>query len=162
MRVETATALIGGLIYKPDWKFTVTDNTNRFEDSVVVRVDYPCVNSDRAYAQMGYPETEPEDRELANGTVVKAGTPTIRWDGTANASKVFMLGEVKDDIALYYVLAKFIMCIEEHEMREFLRVQSTLWSPFHPHREDGIERWASLTGTLLEVEQYHDTTFGLA
>lgn len=162
MNTDTAIALIGTMAYKPDWEFKPTDNTGRFEDSVKMTISYPCANSDRDYARMGYPDVEPEDRTLPSGKVAKAGTPTIRWNGKASASFLLMLSDVNDVSELYYLIARTIMEIEEHEMREFLRITPTFWSPFHPHHADGMKRWAQVTGRPLDHVYTSDTRFGLA
>ncbi|MGW7514154.1 hypothetical protein ACWGJ2_00980 [Streptomyces sp. NPDC054796] len=136
--METASAieLIQDVIYKPGWSFTARDHTQRFEDTVVVRVDYPARNSNRDQAKAGYPQTITTYAEFP--LVVKNFT--------------------NED--LYASLLKTIISIEEHEAREFLRVLPTDWAPFHPHRVDGMRRWAARNGEGGDV--LADLQFGIA
>lgn len=129
MLVQTAIELLGQVVYKPGWKFVVEDSTKRYENSVKVTIHYPAQETGREDAKHGYP--------VANKPY---------------ASFTFMVGNVSD-VELYRKLAKAIMEIEEHEMREYLRISPTFWAPFHPHQLDGMERW----GTL-----HDDLRFGLA
>lgn len=150
MNTDTAIALIGNMVYKPGWEFTAEDNTGRFEGSIKLTVRYPCVDSNRDRAAAGYPETD------------ESGTATMRPDGKARASYVLMVCDCDDDVALWHLVAQMIMNIEEHEMREFLRITPTYWAPFHPHRSDGMKRWAAVTGKPVEHIVATDLTFGLA
>jgi hypothetical protein len=162
MNTDTAIALISQLVYKPGWEFIAEDNTSRFEGSVRLTVWYPCHNSDRKYAPAGYPATEPQDTVSGKGEPVAAGTPTIRPEGKAKAAFALMLSDVDDVTELYHLIACTIMQIEEHEMREFLRTAPTYWAPFHPHHDDGIRRWAAVTGQPFRHVQASDLSFGLA
>lgn len=135
--METASAieLIRRVIYKPGWKFTARDHTKRFEGTIVVRVDYPARNSNRDQAEAGYPQE----------IITYAEFPLV----------------VKDcaDDDLYAALLRAITSIEEHESREFLRVRPTNWAPFHPHRVDGMRRWAARNG---KGDLLADLQFGIA
>lgn len=124
MEVQSAIRLINGLIYKPEWKITATDHTNRFESSVKVRIDYPAYSSDRDEAVSGYPTK----------IYTYSTFPLIVADC--------------DDVDLYRQIITAIVEIETHEAREFLRVRRTWWAPFHPHRIDGMKRWGNVTGDL--------------
>ncbi|MER5302798.1 hypothetical protein ABT039_25505 [Streptomyces lasiicapitis] len=134
--METASAikLVDEMIYKPGWEFAARDHSQRFEDTIVVHVDYPARNSNRDQADAGYPNEITTYAEFP--LVVKGCT----------------------DEDLYAALLKVIMQIEEHEAREFLRVRPTGWAPFHPHRATGMRRWAARTGTGLLA----DLQFGIA
>lgn len=160
MYIDTAKALIGNLIYKPGWEFICEDGTSRFEGAVVLTIWYPCPDSNRDNARLGYPDVEP-CATVKNGKEIEAGTPTIRPDGRARASFTLMIGDADQD-TLNYMVANAIMEIEEHEMREFLRTSPTYWAPFHPHHTDGMERWAKVSGKPFAHVQRGDLSFGLA
>lgn len=124
MNVDSAIQLVNSIIYRPGWKFTATDHTNRFEGTIAVRIDYPARNSNRDQAAQGYPEEIQTYAEF----------PMIVLDC--------------DDIAIYRRLVQKISDIETHEIREFFRVQPTMWAPFHPHRIDGMRRWGNVEEDL--------------
>lgn len=116
MNVESALDLVNAIIYRPGWRISATDHTNRFEGSIKVRIDYPAQNTDREEAP-----------EYNRAIMTYATFPLIVLDC--------------DDIGLYRKIMEAILKIEEHEAREYFRVQPTLWAPFHPHRIDGMRRW---------------------
>lgn len=116
MRVSSAVELVNNLSYKPGWTITATDHSNRFEATIVVQVDYPARNSDQELAPK-YPEK----------IMTYAKTPMVIGDC--------------DDVSLYRQILNFLMEIELHEAREFLRVRPTFWAPFNPHRLDGMRRY---------------------
>lgn len=135
MNVSSAVELINNsLVYKPGWAFTATDHTNRFEDTIVVRVDYPARNSNRDQAADGYQE------EIQT----YASFPLVVRDCT--------------DEDLVFQVLQAIGRIEMHEAREFLRLKPTMWAPFHPHKVDGMTRWTERTGDRL----VDDLQFGIA
>lgn len=135
MRVESALDLINALVYKPGWRVSATDHTNRFEGSILVRIDYPARSSNR--------EDAPD------------------YETVINTYATFpLVVENCDDTSLYYKIAQAISGIDVHEMREFLRVEPTLWAPFHPHRIGGMQTWAKMTGERNGVED--DLKFGIA
>lgn len=135
MNVASAVELINNsLVYKPGWAFTATDHTNRFEDTIVVRIDYPAQNSNRDQAADGYPES----------IQTYASFPLVVRDCT------------DEDLAFQVLQA--VVKIEVHEAREFLRLKPTMWAPFHPHNVDGIKRWDDRTGDRLA----DDLQFGIA
>ncbi|MBB4786020.1 hypothetical protein [Streptomyces rapamycinicus] len=135
--METASAieLVEDVIYKPGWTFTARDHTKRFESTIVVRVNYPARNSNRDQAETGYPQE----------ITTYAEFPLVVNDYT--------------DEDLYAALLETIMSIEEHEAREFLRVQPTNWAPFHPHRATGMRRWAARSD---KPDLMDDLQFGIA
>ena len=135
MEAKSAIKLIHDVIYKPGWVFVARDHTGRFEDSITVRIEYPARNSNRDQAVAGYPKEINTYAEF----------PLVVKDCT--------------DEDLYAELLRMIMSIEEHEAREFLRVEPTQWAPFHPHRVDGMRRWAARTG---RTDLRADLQFGLA
>lgn len=119
MKIPTAIDLVTALTYKPGWSITATDHTNRYEGTIVVRIDYPARNSDRDQAP-AYPQ---EISTYASFPVIveDCGGPDV----------------------LYRRILEAIVKIEEHEAREFLRVSPTRWAPFHPHTIDGMRRWGT-------------------
>lgn len=135
MDIQSALKLVNeSLVYKPEWKFTAEDHSNRFEGTITVRVDYPARNSNRDQAENGYPE------EIMTYAV-------------------FPLVVVDCDVeSLTYKILESIIKIEAHEAREFLRVEPTMWAPYHPHRVDGMKRWSARTGEPL----VSDLQFGIA
>lgn len=135
MNVASAVELINNsLVYKPGWTFTATDHTNRFEDTIVVRVDYPALNSNRDQAADGY------QQEIQT----YASFPLVVRDCT--------------DEDLFFQVLTAIGKIELHEAREFLRLKPTMWAPFHPHNVDGMKRWSARTGDRM----VDDLQFGIA
>lgn len=128
MNIDTACQLIATLIYKPGWKFQAASFEKRHEGVIALRVTYPAMNSDRDQADNGFPNEVP---------------------GGVRADFVMPVGDLKDATCLYKrLLCNVIMKIEEHEAREFLRVQPTKWAPFHPHHQDGMERWGDMESDL--------------
>jgi hypothetical protein len=118
MLVESAIQLVNQLIYKPGWKITAEDATNRHENAIRLRIDYPAQETSRQAARAGYDQ-----------------------DNLPYAAFYIMIGPNCDDISLYRFVAERIIEIDTHEMREYLRVNPTLWAPFHPHQLDGMTRW---------------------
>lgn len=117
MRTDTAVQLVGQIVDKPGWEFTASV-CDRFEDCILVRVDYPAPRFNREDA----PEYETEIM--------------------ANATFRIPVGDVKNPEELFRrVFDDVIMETERHEHREAFRVAPTWWAPFHPHRHDGIVRW---------------------
>jgi hypothetical protein len=137
VNITSAITLIENLVYKPGWGFEAFDHTNRFEGSIRVKITYPALNSNRDQACDGYPTAISTYAEF----------PMV----VANC----------DDSGLYRQVANAIVKIEEHEMREFLRVQPTYWAPFHPHRIDGMKRWNS-TDSVSADQVTPDLQFGIA
>jgi hypothetical protein len=133
MLVNSAVELVNQLIFLPGWTITATDHSNRFEGTILVRVDYPARNSNRDQAPDGYPQ---EIRTYATFPLVVADC---------------------DDADVYGAIVEALAEIELHEIREFLRVSPTNWAPFHPHRVDGMRRWAKRTGGDIR----HDLKFGI-
>lgn len=135
MEIRSALDLINSLAYKPGWLFAAEDHSNRFEGTVKVTIHYPAQNSNRDKAEEGYPES----------IMTYACFPLVVAECAAVEDLVFQI-------------LTAIGRIEMHEAREFLRVEPTLWAPFHPHRVDGMKRWAARTGEPL----VSDLQFGVA
>lgn len=140
MDIQTAIDLISQITYKPGWIITSRDNSKRFESSICVDITYPATNSDRSEAP------DYSTPILPNG---------------ARASFAVMVNKL-DNVALYAAICQFIMTIEEHEMREFFRINPTYWAPFHPHKTDGMARWAAMHDIPVHIQTYKDMTFGLS
>lgn len=133
MNVDTAIRLIDQLVYKPGWKFTGKDHTNRFEGTIILHVDYHAFASDRPDAEQGY------KREI---------------DTYAEFPIVVQNCDAED---LYFKILECIGEIEMHEAREFLRVFPSYWAPFHPHQVDGMRKWQDRTGRPM----VQDLQFGI-
>lgn len=118
MRVDSACRLIDMLVYKPGWEIWAENYEKRHEGALLVHIKYPANNSSREGAPEGYPEK---------------AKPFAHF--------VLLVGDIQTDRELYKRLAQVLLKIEEHEMREFLRIAPTYWAPFHPHQIDGIRSW---------------------
>lgn len=116
MRTDTAVQLVDQIVSKPGWELRASV-CDRFEDCVIVRVNYPTVQFNRDHA--------PQYEEAI----------------TADASFRIPVGEMVDPTELYKRIMDIILEIEVHEHREAFRIAPTYWAPFHPHRNDGIGRW---------------------
>lgn len=52
--------------------------------------------------------------------------------------------DFRDADELLFYLFQWVMELEEHESREFFRCADRDWhAPFHPHRAEGAELWAT-------------------
>jgi sugar phosphate isomerase/epimerase len=123
MEVERAIQLINSLVYKPGWAFLASDHTNRFANTVKVRIEFDARNSNRECA----PDYAEEIRTYANYAFNVAAAD-------------------KFDIARQ--MLNCLIDIETHEAREFLRFRDSLDAPFHPHNLDGMRRWGNVQGDL--------------
>lgn len=137
MLISSAINLVQQLVFFPGWKFTATDHTNRFEGSILVRIDYTAQETGRENARQGYPET----------INTYATFPMIVVDC--------------DDTMLYRKIANAITKIQIHELREALRVHPTCWAPFHPHNVDGMKRWLSTDDICNDDALMGDMQFGI-
>lgn len=128
METESACRLINqALTYKPKWKFEAESNEKRFEGTITVCIHYPAFASEREY------EGEYTDEIMTY-------------------AKFRIVVSDCDDMTLYRRLLEKLLKIEEHEAREFFRVQPTNWAPYHPHRVDGIRNWGA---------EHEDLMFGV-
>ena len=139
MRIDSAIALIDQVVYKPGYSFTATDHSKRFEGTIKVHVAYSAVETGRANAADGYQEVI-----------------------TTYAEFPIMVGDVQDAICLYRRLIEAILLVEAHEAREALRVNPTLWAPFHPHAIDGMKAWRRTADDATPAELMSDFQFGIA
>jgi len=122
VKFDTAKVLIEQVIYKPGWKFEVTDFSHRFEGTIMVKVTYPATNSDRDQAPCFSEQIE----------------------GGARASFGLACGDCNNPMDLYRtMLTDVIMPIELHEAREFFRIPPTNWAPYHPHNLTGMKEWGT-------------------
>lgn len=142
MFVDTAIKLIEGLVYKPGYKFSAVDHTKRFEGTVKVHLQYDAPETGRENAAEGYPEriTTFAEFPIAVGDLSGPDAAT----------------------GLYRRVLDAILLVEEHEAREALRVNPTLWSPFHPHTLDGIKLWTTTEKVCQPRELMRDFQFGIA
>lgn len=142
MLIDTAIALVASLVYKPGYALSATDHSKRFEGTIKVRLDYTAPETGRANAAQGYPEviTTYAEFPIAVGDL----------HGPQAAS------------CLYRRVLDAILLVEEHEAREALRVQPTLWAPFHPHQLDGIDLWTATASSVQRPELLRDYQFGIA
>lgn len=138
MEVSSAVTLVNCLVYKPGWEISATDHTGRFEGAIQVHLSYPVHLYNRADA----PDYTQTDR------------PSVSFP--------VLVGDFRDDHELYGAVLDLILRIEEHEAREALRCEPTYWSPFHPHKADGIRRWVEHTRRPDREAHLRDLTFGLA
>jgi hypothetical protein len=124
MLTRSAVELVSGLIFRPGWTLT-SEACGRFEECIIVRFDYPAPDYSREFAKDGYcAKAEP------------------------HASFRIPVRDL-DDIGLYRALLDKVAIIDGHEAREALRVRPTMWSPFNPHRLDGMERYGCAERDLL-------------
>lgn len=142
MRVETAIALIEQLVYKPGYHLSAVDHTKRFEGTVKVHLSYVAPETGRENAAKGYEEIIKTYAEFPIAVGDLSGP-------TAN-------------VCLYRRVLDAILEVEAHEAREALRVQPTLWAPFHPHQLDGIDVWNATTTSRQRPELLRDFQFGIA
>lgn len=122
-----AVELINSLVYKPGWTFETTVS-DRFEDTVELRVTYPARNYNRDQA----PEYPQEIRP--------------------SAVFMLMLGQCDCDEALFHEIIKILMRIEDHEAREALRVPTLdggFHAPFHPHNYATMCAWSARSGNPI-------------
>lgn len=122
---ETA-EMLASITYRPGWTFTASAvepweciiRTGELGD-VVFTMECETVDTDRQYAMEGYPQTK-----------------TLDWSLPVD-SAIF-----KDRDDLLRSVFEMLMSIELHESREFFRVGTEdMQAPFHPHREEGNQRW---------------------
>jgi len=119
MNCESAIRLTGNLVFRPGWKIEAKCHCHRFEECVCVTFTYPAFETAREQAEQGYPlENEP------------------------HASYPVQVRDL-DDAGLYRKILECIADIDSHEAREALRVKPTYWAPFHPHQQDGMQRWGA-------------------
>ncbi|MFE5369229.1 hypothetical protein [Streptomyces mirabilis] len=117
MDAQRAVDLINKISYRPGWEI----NAHLMIDGlpyVIVIAHVHTVNSDQDQAIKGYPEKI----ILAPDTMIDAGlydTPE----------------------ALYGRILDWIIGLEIHEAREFLRVGDDMRAPFHPHRPECQDAW---------------------
>lgn len=136
METRSAIELVNNLVYRPGWTIEATDYTKRFEGSIMVKFTFPAFHTEREHARNGYPSHTDSS-----------------W-----AQFPIMVGDCIDDCELYGRVLDCIRDLEMHEAREFLRVQPTMWAPFHPHRMDGMKRWSERNGTPVS----DDYRYGVA
>lgn len=141
MNVETACQLFNDLEFKRNGhEYRIkAEPFPRFEDAIVLTIDYPVIDSSRHNWDVPIGEVQSDGKKKELFYV------STRW--------VILAGCCDDALALYREFLDKIAIIDSHEAREALRVKSTRWAPFHPHRVGGMQRWGDVNG---------DIQFGLA
>lgn len=117
MNAQRAVELINKISYRPEWEISAHLMAAGLP-YVFVTARVHTVNSDRDQAIKGYPEKI----ILGPDTMIDAE-----------------LYDTPDD--LYGRILDWIIGLEIHEAREFLRVGDDMRAPFHPHRPEGQAAW---------------------
>lgn len=131
MDAGQAVSEINKLMYKPGWRITAwVDDNPRYRNSVVINCAFDTYNSAEVYAHDNYRYSP-----IIRPSVVE------RQDVT----------ECRGSEDVFRLVAEFIMKIEEHEMREFLRTKGDFKAPFHPHTFPGMLAW----GDMFHDEEYN-------
>lgn len=145
MDVARAIELVKGISYRPDWTFTATDHTKRFQESIVLRIDYVAPDTDVKWA--------PDYAHIIN----------------THANFVIPLGFLSDE-EFYREVYRAILDVEMHESREFFAVEGqTFRKPVHPHTDEGMLSWAAnfnpdfhnTSQTTVRDSIRHDLLFGV-
>jgi len=123
MQASRATQIIEDVVYKPGWKFEALVS-DRFEEAVTLQISYAAPNFSR--------ENAPDylERTMANASFMRLCTP-----------------DCTDDSIVEWVF-HCIMQVEQHEAREAFRLAPMMYAPFHPHRQDGMQRFGDPDGDL--------------
>lgn len=124
MEAQRFCDVINDLAYRPGWSFRAVEipDGQRLEGgNVIITVAVETLDTNRECARDGY--TTP--KIIGDAIPIDAG----RFD-------------TSDDVAAFMFAT--IMDFEVHEAREFLRIKGEDYrAPFHPHREECREVWAS-------------------
>jgi hypothetical protein len=138
MTVARMCEQIGAIHYRPGWSFKATDYTKRFEQGCQVTVRFPAPNTNQDLAKLGYPQMI-----------------------DVEANFVLRLCDCATTEDLCYQILEIIAQVDRHEAREFLRVGTDFEAPFHPHRLDGMARYARLAHPGVEVLSLaYDESYG--
>lgn len=131
MDAESAVSEINKLSYMPGWRITAwVDDNPRHRNSVIINCSFDAYNSSLGYAKDNYRYSP-----IIRPSVVE------RQDVT----------ECRGSEDVWRLVAEFIQKINEHEMREFLRIPSENYkAPFHPHKFEGMEAWG---------DEFHDLEY---
>lgn len=123
MQVSDAVEFLNNLVMKPGWTLHAEDGTRRYENGVKVTLTEHTFHTEVAFA------------------------PAYEDGGMFDAYATWMLQVGKDDrVSLTRKVLDCIADFNSHEWREFLRYGDTLEAPFHPHREEGMQRWGNEEG----------------
>jgi len=139
MDVQTGIDLIDQISYKPEWEFTASDYTAKFEGTIRVRITYPAYDSNRAYSDADKLRPIKTYGEFA-----------------------LMVGDIIEPNQLYRRVLDALTKIELHEMREFLRTKGGMFAPFHPHTVQGMRAWNEYVAPDLLADLSTDFQFGIA
>jgi hypothetical protein len=123
METSKAAEAINAITPRPGYGHYATDYSNRFENTVAVRIaQYGAHRSERALWP-AYDETT-----------------TVWADFTLDATSLATDADIVDALTSVYLQH------EEHELREFLRTPDGD-APLHPHTRDGMRAWALRHGS---------------
>jgi hypothetical protein len=143
MHINTAIALIEGITYKPGWTLWAEDFTKRYEETVLLHLNYSAPDTDVKYA----PEY------------------AVFVPGGARANFAIMVGDCDDPMSLYRKVFEVLMRVEYHESREFFSVNGEYFDkPFHPHTMGGMKNWAAAQAANADADPlvFADLAFGVA
>jgi hypothetical protein len=131
MDAYTAVRLLADVHDQPGW-----EHYAGALDAGTIRLTltFPMRDSSREYAPAGYPVR---------------GTGMPQFD--------IAVADL-DEMGLYRAFADAEIDAVTHEIREFLRVGTDYWAPFHPHRREGTRRWHG--EDVSRATAAHDLYFG--
>jgi hypothetical protein len=125
MEVPTAIRIINdGICFMPGWQITASDFTGRHQGTICLHVEYP-------------------GRETA-----RREAPDYKLHNRPRAAFLIQVANIRDDIELHRKVLDKLIEFWTHEARESYRVNPSMWAPFHPHNQDGMERWGDVEKDL--------------
>ena len=119
MTPETAICLVSNIVMLPGWELSACDHSDRFEGSIKLELHYTVPNTNRENA------------------------PCYDTELSTYASEPIFVINCNDPVELYRRIINWIAEVQLHELREAFRIAPTMWAPFHPHKQDGMERWGT-------------------
>jgi hypothetical protein len=138
MKPASAAAFVNDqVIFWPGWEFVATDYSWFFEDDTV-KID------------VYYRPHETNRQDARDNDLHDIPTPVLYLGPVPFPVHVDGL----DEFGLLYELGKIVLEIQEHEMREALRVRRLDYdAPFHPHKIAGNRTWEEKrNGDLSRVQ----------
>lgn len=122
---QDAERLLGRIHYKPDWTLTAFQPW--------------YAEGSRGGSRM----------QIELRCIVPNSSNWPRYQGLSQAGGVFEidLDRIHTEDEFYRVVLNNIIAWETHEAREFFRIGSGYYAPFHPHRPDGNHLWDSGSST---------------
>lgn len=134
---DSAVKLLNNIEFKRNgqkWRIHA-EEFPRFEDSVLLTIEYPVIDSSRHHWDTPVGEAQ------SDGDIKEMFYVSTKW--------VIQAGCCTDDTDLYREFLSKVAIIDMHEAREALRIRPSLWAPFHPHRTGGMERWGDPQGDIM-------------